>query len=275
MIERVWNKTKKQWKSCWCFFGWNQLFVEHASRVARYTAEKRAQLNKRLIVKNQLFARHLCVCLSIWCFLSTYVFLLQESVVCYSVSMYPMLLGEESTAVLFLARSQLFVVLVCFIRNRLFGQHLLFVRKQLFYWASVSFVRNQLFAEHLLLQGNNCFIEHLFYLSGISCLLSTCLGWRAMPRRSTVFSPSSGTTCSGSAPAFTFLKDFSSFVYQHHSPNVCPVVGIGTTPPPSRRRVCNPPPLNQRRWEHTRLRIRGWGSPNSNDLRKSPALCLL
>ncbi len=143
------KQNKKQRKSCWCFFGRNQLFVEHASQVARFTAEKRAQLNKRLIVKNQLFARHLCVCLSIWCFLSTYVFLLQESVVCYSVSMYPMLLGEESTAVLFLARSQLFVVLVCFIRNRLFGQHLLFVRKQLFYWASVSFVRNQLFVEHV------------------------------------------------------------------------------------------------------------------------------
>jgi hypothetical protein len=26
---------------------------------------------------------------------------------------------------------------------------------------------------------------------------------------------------------------------------------------------------------HTRLRVRGWGSPNSDDLRKSLALCLL
>ncbi len=26
---------------------------------------------------------------------------------------------------------------------------------------------------------------------------------------------------------------------------------------------------------HTRLRVRGWGSPNSNDWRKSLALCLL
>jgi hypothetical protein len=33
-------------------------------------------------------------------------------------------------------------------------------------------------------------------------------------------------------------------------------------------------PLIQRRGEHTRLRVRGWGSLNSDDWRKSLALCL-
>jgi hypothetical protein len=189
-VRLKWSKesmkqNKKQGKSCWCFFGRNQLFFEHASRVARLTAEKRAQLNKRLIVKNQLFAWHLCFCLSIWCFLSTYVFLLQETVVCYSVSMYPMLLGwRKHSCFVFICQDRSCLWYLCV----LLGTGCLFST-----W---------------FLQGNNCFIEHLFHLSGISCLLSTCLGWRAMPLRSTVFSPSSGTTCSGSAPAFTFLKVF-------------------------------------------------------------------
>ncbi len=43
--------------------------------------------------------------------------------------------------------------------------------------------------------------------------------------------------------------------------------------PLSRQRVC---PSPQSRGEgHSRLRVRGWGSPNSDDLRKSSALCLL
>ncbi len=62
---------------------------------------------------------------------------------------------------------------------------------------------------------------------------------------------------------------------EYHS--VCPFVRTGTPPPP-------PPPLplasvsspwNQRRWEHTRLRVRGWGGPNSDDWRKILAFCLL
>jgi hypothetical protein len=34
-------------------------------------------------------------------------------------------------------------------------------------------------------------------------------------------------------------------------------------------------PPNQRMGEHIRLRVRGWESPNSNEWRKSLALCLL
>jgi hypothetical protein len=45
----------------------------------------------------------------------------------------------------------------------------------------------------------------------------------------------------------------------------------------------SPPPLPQasvslprnQKGRHTRLRVRGWGSPNSDDWRKSLALCLL
>ncbi len=45
---------------------------------------------------------------------------------------------------------------------------------------------------------------------------------------------------------------------------VCPLVGIGF--------ICNP---SLARGGHTRLRVRGWGSPNSDDWRKSLALCQL
>jgi hypothetical protein len=52
----------------------------------------------------------------------------------------------------------------------------------------------------------------------------------------------------------------------------CPIVGIGTPRPLSRLRVCPP---RTKRGGHTRLRLRGWGSPNSDDWRKNIALCLL
>ncbi len=46
-------------------------------------------------------------------------------------------------------------------------------------------------------------------------------------------------------------------------------------PPLSRKQVCPPPPPESKGGGgHTRLRVRGWGSPNSDDWRKSWALCL-
>ncbi len=48
---------------------------------------------------------------------------------------------------------------------------------------------------------------------------------------------------------------------------------LGLSHPLSRHRVC-PYPRNQRGGGHTRLRVRVWGSPNSDDWRKSLALCL-
>ena len=59
---------------------------------------------------------------------------------------------------------------------------------------------------------------------------------------------------------------------EHHS--VCPLVGIGT-PPPLLPQASVPSPADQRVGGHTRLRLKGWGSPNSDDWRKSLALCLL
>jgi hypothetical protein len=61
---------------------------------------------------------------------------------------------------------------------------------------------------------------------------------------------------------------------EYHS--VCPLVGIGTLPT-----LLSPAsvPLPQNRGGggggHTRLRMRGWGSSNSGDWRKSLTLCLL
>jgi hypothetical protein len=44
--------------------------------------------------------------------------------------------------------------------------------------------------------------------------------------------------------------------------------------PLSLRRVFNVSPPKLKEGKHTRLRARGWGSPNSDDWRKSLALCL-
>ncbi len=57
---------------------------------------------------------------------------------------------------------------------------------------------------------------------------------------------------------------------EYHS--VCPLVGIGTLPTPLSPASV---PLPPRKGGHTRLRVRGWESPNSDDWRKSLALCLL
>jgi hypothetical protein len=46
--------------------------------------------------------------------------------------------------------------------------------------------------------------------------------------------------------------------------------------PSSELGLSQPLPQNRGGGEgHTRLRVRGWGSPNSDDLRKNLALCLL
>ncbi len=60
--------------------------------------------------------------------------------------------------------------------------------------------------------------------------------------------------------------------YQNHSE--CPLVGIWTPPPPLLQE-CVPHPSEQKGGGHTCLREREWGSPNSDDWRKSLALCLL
>jgi hypothetical protein len=49
---------------------------------------------------------------------------------------------------------------------------------------------------------------------------------------------------------------------------------LGLSHPLSRQRVC-PSPGTIEVGGHTRLRVRGWGSTNSDDWRKSLALCLL
>ncbi len=57
---------------------------------------------------------------------------------------------------------------------------------------------------------------------------------------------------------------------EYHS--VCPLVGIGTLPTPfSPASVPLPPEPGG---GHTRLRVRGWGSPNFDDWRKPSALFL-
>ncbi len=52
-----------------------------------------------------------------------------------------------------------------------------------------------------------------------------------------------------------------------------PTLSLGP-PTPSPASECVPPPPQPKEGEHTRLRVRGWGSPNSDDWRKSLALYL-
>jgi hypothetical protein len=60
---------------------------------------------------------------------------------------------------------------------------------------------------------------------------------------------------------------------QHHTALYIPSSELGLPQPLSRKRVFPPHP-DQRVGGHTRRRLRGWGSPNSDDWRKSLALCL-
>jgi hypothetical protein len=61
----------------------------------------------------------------------------------------------------------------------------------------------------------------------------------------------------------------SKYIYkEYHS--VCSIVGIGTLPPPLSP-ASVPLPPEPKGGGHTRLRVRGWGSPNSDDWRKSLA----
>jgi hypothetical protein len=72
----------------------------------------------------------------------------------------------------------------------------------------------------------------------------------------------------------TFLFKHKLRIFtEYHS--VCPLVGIGTLPPPYLASECAPPPGTKEWGGHTRLRVRGWGSQNSDDWRKSLARCLL
>jgi hypothetical protein len=74
---------------------------------------------------------------------------------------------------------------------------------------------------------------------------------------------------------FNYLLFISFHSYlQHHS--VCPLVKLGSLYPLSPKRVCfSPEPKGGGGGLHTRLRVRRWGSPISDDWRKSLALCLL
>jgi hypothetical protein len=63
------------------------------------------------------------------------------------------------------------------------------------------------------------------------------------------------------------------YTYIPRVPQCLSLVGIGTPPPSlSCKRVCTP--MKQKEEEHTRLRVKGWGSLSSDDWRKSLALCL-
>jgi hypothetical protein len=76
-----------------------------------------------------------------------------------------------------------------------------------------------------------------------------------------------------------YRRDHKVRIFKEYR-SVCPLVGIGTLPSPlSPCSECAPPPRTGRgggRGEgHTPLRVRGWLTPNSDDWRKSLALCLL
>jgi hypothetical protein len=71
--------------------------------------------------------------------------------------------------------------------------------------------------------------------------------------------------------ADTFHHKVHTYIEYH---SVCPLVGIGTLPPPLSP-ASVPLPPEPKGGGHNRLQVRGWGSPNSDDWRKSLALCLL
>ncbi len=64
-------------------------------------------------------------------------------------------------------------------------------------------------------------------------------------------------------------------VYLEYPSVSVPSLGLGLLIPLFRKRVCMPPSLEPKGGVRTRLRVRGWGSPNSDGLRKGLAFCLL
>jgi hypothetical protein len=88
----------------------------------------------------------------------------------------------------------------------------------------------------------------------------------------------SDVTFSNCSVICVFLLFFASIhIYiEYHSG--CPLVRVGTPPlalPQASVPPPHPPPGTKGEVVHTRLRVRGRGSPNADDLRKSLALCLI
>ncbi len=68
----------------------------------------------------------------------------------------------------------------------------------------------------------------------------------------------------------SFLLVFpTKYIYIKSTTTVyVPSLELGLFHPLSRQRVCPPPPGTKGGMGHTRLRVRGWESPNSDDLRE-------
>jgi hypothetical protein len=69
-----------------------------------------------------------------------------------------------------------------------------------------------------------------------------------------------------------FVTKYLNYIEYH---SVCPLLGIGTPPLPLPQASVPFSPNQRGGGRHIRLRVRGWGSPNSDDARKNLALCLL
>ncbi len=71
-----------------------------------------------------------------------------------------------------------------------------------------------------------------------------------------------------------YRRDHTERIFKEYR-SFCPLVGIRTLPSPLSPESVPLPPEPGWGGGHTRLRVRGWVSPNSDDWRKSLALCLL
>jgi hypothetical protein len=70
-----------------------------------------------------------------------------------------------------------------------------------------------------------------------------------------------------------FLLHGTKYLYKYRVPQCMSPRWNWDSPTPSLASECSPPPGTNGSGRHTRLRLRGWGSPNSDDWRKSLALC--
>jgi hypothetical protein len=79
---------------------------------------------------------------------------------------------------------------------------------------------------------------------------------------------------------YLFLKYFIEYcraqsTYIYRVPQCMSPRRNWDSPTPSLASECAPPPGTKEGGGHTRLLVRGWSSPNSDDWRKGLALCLL
>jgi hypothetical protein len=118
------------------------------------------------------------------------------------------------------------------------------------------------------LHGSPLYVTYLLY--GLALYIILMVGEYSGVRE--VFADGSLSAWDHSGTKMSLCPTKYVLVYIKSTTVYVPSSELGLSQPLSPWRVCPPA---RRGGGHTRLRVMGWGSPNSDDWRKSLSLCLL